>query len=442
MGGSDPWRGGGGGVVCGASRGAGDDRSSSWPASISNNNINLPSLDTSTLSSATSSSSLPNSSLPRLSSSSSSNYPSSMPSISSDLANYFATNNSLTVLPTFIAGTFSFYSTLALSTLLQGRMLRISTGTMPPIPTVAGLTSVAAGALVAHGTSVIMTSWRMQKNNNNYFGSTRHVLWAQQQQSSAITPDIDLDQAVARLQSGMQRIRHDLHNLSDALACHPGHAVRIAALALVTFKLLGGRFWSISPSSYTNLGSFARVSHSLPAKMGYATPSQRRIIEAVGRRWGCHTCGSRMLLSRTKDGVKFHADHMPPRSVADRLNSKLWRRILRRKVKQRFYPQCVGCSNVQGGILSKATSNGGVKVLGARNLAASGGGSVAYNHGLRPRMHHVAGGFVAAATVWNADEREVVANGNAKRFCTIQDMIQDTVGGWARKVRDWVDMFR
>eukprot|EP00562_Extubocellulus_spinifer_P005004 CAMPEP_0178522794 /NCGR_PEP_ID=MMETSP0696-20121128/28737_1 /TAXON_ID=265572 /ORGANISM="Extubocellulus spinifer, Strain CCMP396" /LENGTH=411 /DNA_ID=CAMNT_0020153961 /DNA_START=37 /DNA_END=1269 /DNA_ORIENTATION=+ len=408
MGGNGPWRGGG-------SSAAG--RSSSWLSSI-NNEINPPRQRHEPT----------NTSLPKLPSS----YPTYSPSLSSVSAE-FANNNimakSVEIIPSFVAGTFAFYSTLAMSTLLQNKVFRISTGTLPPIPTMAGLASVAAGGLVAHGSSVVMTSLQIQSN----IGSTRHVPWRQKSSIGIAAPDINIDQAVHRLQSGVQYMRRDLNNLVDTFTGNPVHALRIATLALVTFKLLGGRFWAVSPSSYTNLGSFARASRSIPARMGYANPSQRKIIEAAGRKWGCHTCGSRMVLSRTRDGVRFHADHMPPRSVADRLNSRLWRRMLRIKVKQRFYPQCVDCSSVQGSILSKAATNGGSKI-GARRLAASGSGSAAYNHGARPRMYHLAGGIIAAATVWDADEQQVVTNGNAKRFANAQNMFHNTVGAYAAEI--------
>ena len=409
MGGNGPWS--GGGVNVGAAS------SSSWTSSISNR-IDQTRLDDSDTFSPPS---LPT--VPSTSSSSSPAYSPSLSPISADFSTSLSAN-SMKILPAFIAGTFSFYSTMALSTLLQKKVLRISTGTLPPIPTMAGLASVAACGLVAHGSSVVT----MSLQTNCLHGSARHVPWS---------PEVNIGHAADILQSGVQHIRHDIDNLADTFASNPFHVLRIATLALVTFKLLGGRFWAISPSSYTNLGSFGRVSHSLRATMGYATPSQRRIIEAVGRQWGCHTCGSRMILSRTKNGIRFHADHMPPRSVADRLNSKLWRRLLRIKVKQRFYPQCVHCSNVQGGILSKAMPSGGLSI-GARRLANYGTALAAYNHGLRPRIYHVTGGAVAVATVWDADEQKVVTNGNANRFANVQGMIQHQVGAFAEI---WNDLF-
>ena len=364
------------------------------------------------------------------------------------------------------AGTFSFYSTLALSTLFQGKILRLSTGSMAPIPTIAGIATVAVGGLAAHGTSVVVTA--LQKNERDRETRRREMSssswWRQSrptqpqtQRSSTFVDFMAFDRASQTFQSGAQSIENDVRNFGQALRNDPAHAVRVAALALIAFKVLGGRFWSIPPSSYTNLGSFARVSHSIPAKMDYATSAQRKVIETVGRRWGCHTCGSRMVFAWAKPSVngatsmvKFHADHMPPRSVADAMNSRWWRRLLRIQMKQRFYPQCVSCSNVQGKILSKATASmngaaGGIlnrKANGARALAASGGGSAAYNHGFRPRVYHVTGGLVAAATVADANNDEIVRNGNARRFRMIQDQIDDTIGSVVDFCCDWLDSFR
>ena len=379
----------------------------------------------------------------------------------SDISNHGG--NIPPTLPTCMAaGTLSFYSTLALSTLFQGKILRLSTGSMPPVPTIAGIATVAVGGLAAHGTSVVVTALqRNDQNRKRRRDSLSASSWWRQstqqpQQSSVFADFVDFDRASQALQSGVQSIDTDIRNFGQALSKDPAHAMRIAALALITFKVLGGRFWSIPPSSYTNLGSFARVTHSIPAKMDYATSAQRKVIESVGRKWGCHTCGSRMIFSRTRPSangaasmVKFHADHMPPKSVARALNARWWRKLLRIQVKQRFYPQCVSCSNVQGSILSKATSMNGVtggvfgsKVNGARALAASGGGSAAYNHGFRPRFYHITGGLVAAATVADANENEVVRNGNAKRFRMIQGQIGDAVGSLVDCCCDWIDSFR
>lgn len=362
--------------------------------------------------SATSPSSPLSSSLPHLS---------SVSSIDPSKINYRLPSH----LPPVAAGTLSFYITMALSTFFQGKILHISTGSVRPLPTLIGAASVAVGGLVAHGTSVAVTSASFCKEADRGWGPLRLGSRAGSQLSTPMAAKFEQSfipmSTTGGIQSKVRSISSAFSSIFEAVANDPGHALRVVTFTLVAFKLVGGRFWSISPSSYTNVGSFARVQGSLPAKMGYASSAQRETIERAGRKWGCHTCGSRVIFSRSK--VKFHADHMPPRSVADRMNSSVWRKVTGVKASQRFYPQCTSCSNVQGGILSKAAGAAQGGMAGARSLASSGGGSAGRSHGLRPRTHHLAGGAVAIATVWGSDEQEIIRNGNRARFCKFQETI-------------------
>ena len=198
---------------------------------------------------------------------------------------------------------------------------------------------------------------------------------------------------------------------------HFGSLPYSCALGLLSFKLLGGRFWAIAPSSYTHVGSFARA--SIPATENYATQAQRSILMRIGRRCGCHTCGTRILFGRS-----VIADHQPPKAVARQLASNFgWRKILGKEPTFRFYPQCVDCSQVQGSILSAAAR----KIShwwNPINLAGSGGGRAAHCHGLRFRLNHLAGAAVAATTVVGATEKDI-ATGNLRRFEKIQRMTVD-----------------
>lgn len=201
-------------------------------------------------------------------------------------------------------------------------------------------------------------------------------------------------------------------------------------VGLLAFKVLGGRFWALSPSSFANIGSFARFGSSLPATENYATPAQRKFIETFGR-WGsgCHTCGTRQLFSREK--VKFVADHMPPKSVAERMNQRLWRRILRWKVKYRFYPQCSKCCSQQGGLLSQRTielrnkhrSLVGFKKANQQSVSKSAADR-GYFHALRPRINYLAGGVIAgisAAGMGRGDDAESVSR---ERYLDLQDLAE------------------
>ena len=216
-------------------------------------------------------------------------------------------------------------------------------------------------------------------------------------------------------------------------------------MGLLAFKLGGGRFWAIAPSSYTNLGSFARIrGASLPATEQYASAAQRATLERMGRLWGCHTCGSRRLfatkmkLPGMKSSALFVGDHMPPKSVAKQINARWYNRlpILRHtsKVTFRFYPQCTPCSNRQGSILSTAVQQ---SQSSRTNLQKAGGGALAHFHGFRPRLFHaLAGGAVASVTVAGASDQDI-ETGNLQRIYTWQMEIEDWIAEQRRRLPFW-----
>jgi len=189
---------------------------------------------------------------------------------------------------------------------------------------------------------------------------------------------------------------------------------------MIAFKLLGGRFWAVAPSSFTNIGSFARG--SIPATENYATAAQRSTLERMGSIFGCHTCGShRWLSSPLTRKAKFVGDHMPPKSVALQANARWYNRLLNRQVNFRFYPQCIKCSSKQGSILSAA-----VQQQIKRNLSQAGGGANAHFHGLRPRLHHLTGGVIAGITVVGASDGDI-QKGNPRRYQALQKQIEDPI---------------
>jgi hypothetical protein len=222
-------------------------------------------------------------------------------------------------------------------------------------------------------------------------------------------------------------------------------------MGILVFKILGGRFWAIAPSSYTHLGSFARVRvGSIPATDRYATSVQRSTIESIGKKYGCHTCGTRMrkfilapLLQSSKSKIssemistaRFVSDHMPPKSVAEQINSRWYNRIFGIKVNYRFFPQCITCSSTQGSILSKATQelrkyhfSSVLLKKGSMipNLSQAGGGTNAYIHGLRPRWNHFTGGILASIAV--------VGNSNNKNGVIPN---HDRYELWQRQCHNW-----
>ncbi|CAH0479509.1 unnamed protein product [Peronospora belbahrii] len=134
---------------------------------------------------------------------------------------------------------------------------------------------------------------------------------------------------------------------------------------LLCFKLLGGRMSALAPSPFANLGAYHLKKASLPATVEYATSVERGIIQEFGRLYGCHTCG-------IKRGVRYHADHMPPKLVAKRRDEHLFRRILRWKTTFRFYPQCESCSNQQSSVVKQWKSTLKMHLLSFRAYHATG----------------------------------------------------------------------
>jgi hypothetical protein len=131
-----------------------------------------------------------------------------------------------------------------------------------------------------------------------------------------------------------------------------------ALLGAVAFKVTGGSFRSVMPSDLVKPGAIAR--ESIPAAgMQYATDEKRRELIRMFRRDGCHHCGT------TKGAVV--GDHMPPNKhvvqKAEAWATQFMDRVtkigaVRRallgmgihpdvQLRQRYYPQCVGCSQKQ-----------------------------------------------------------------------------------------------
>mmetsp|Transcript_12061 Transcript_12061/g.17469 ORF Transcript_12061/g.17469 Transcript_12061/m.17469 type:complete len:194 (+) Transcript_12061:228-809(+) len=182
-----------------------------------------------------------------------------------DLAAHLPTPSTLThAIAPCVSGCIAFGSTLALSTFVQLKFLNVSTGTMPiPTPAAIGLLSVALASLASHSVAIkshnlCKQDFQFNKVNKREFEKVGSVL-AEFRQGAA---------------DNLVRVREkmDANSLTDRNMM--AHTLRICCVGFVTFKLLGGRFWAVAPSSYTNLGSFARG--SLKATMDYATKTERQ----------------------------------------------------------------------------------------------------------------------------------------------------------------------
>jgi len=335
------------------------------------------------------------------------------------------------IVPT-IAGAGTFTATLGLSTHLQHR-LRISTGTAL-LPSFLGLTAVAIASISSHLISI--KAYDMIDNKHHDMLRDGHAMmmtmhgWIEQTKCRLHSYGNSFSMEALSIMTFPTFTIPDGPMLSElSSSINFTHLLRICTIGILAYKGFGGRFWSISPSSYTQPGSFARHMASLPASASYATQTKRKTIEKLGKILGCHTCGSRELFSRGmyNNGVKFIADHMPPTSAIQQINGRWYRRLFGISMKQRFYPQCTKCSQKQATILNNATReyrNSGFLLRKGLNLYTSGGGRNAYNHGFKPRLEHLAGAVVASSTVFDADSNDV-QNGNQLRFEELEQKVRE-----------------
>eukprot|EP00056_Hartaetosiga_gracilis_P007508 m.109070 g.109070 ORF g.109070 m.109070 type:complete len:382 (-) comp12725_c0_seq1:1305-2450(-) len=101
----------------------------------------------------------------------------------------------------------------------------------------------------------------------------------------------------------------------------------LAGTTLGLYLMLGGRPRRECPSCLWSPGAFAV--ESMPAnRFKYATNGQKKVLQALGKKYGCHSCG-------TRNATLYHGDHIPPSKVP---NEK----------PRVFLPQCPTCSARQG----------------------------------------------------------------------------------------------
>ncbi len=114
---------------------------------------------------------------------------------------------------------------------------------------------------------------------------------------------------------------------------------------VVLFRAFGGRFSSVLPSHLNAPGSFAR--HWIPAySVQYANNIQKSIIQEIGKKYGCHSCGTKRI-------KQYYADHQPPNKlIKSHLESLGKTSEQNGDFMQQFYPHCPSCSILQGHSLS------------------------------------------------------------------------------------------
>ena len=114
-----------------------------------------------------------------------------------------------------------------------------------------------------------------------------------------------------------------------------------AASGVIMFRALGGRYSSMVPSHLHVPGCFAR--HWIPAySIEYANVTQKNLIQEIGRKYGCHSCGTKRI-------KQYYADHQPPNKLIKASLGPLGKTVEQNgRHLQRFYPQCPSCSLRQG----------------------------------------------------------------------------------------------
>lgn len=134
------------------------------------------------------------------------------------------------------------------------------------------------------------------------------------------------------------------------------------------------------PSDLSKRGAFnAGYLPDAPYK-AYADKRERRKVQRLGRRHGCHHCGARFRPAAA--GRTFVADHIPPNKYAEGR-------------KQRFYPQCERCCGLQARAVA----------TDVRKLVTHRGTRLYHAFWPLPLLWHVAGAYVNEFADRVTDER-------------------------------------
>ena len=168
---------------------------------------------------------------------------------------------------------------------------------------------------------------------------------------------------------GSRRPLETLHGTSAFEESAKIEAVKDAIFGSLAYAVFGRGLQSALPSDVSRPGALARRSIRSDGAR-YATEAQRRTLAAWLKKDGCHHCGGRI--------GKVIGDHMPPNKMAfgssaaaraareGGFKTKVWN-FLRMVPKQRFYPQCRPCSDVQSAAVRMGSKiliqhNGGLRI--------------------------------------------------------------------------------
>jgi RHS repeat-associated protein len=109
-------------------------------------------------------------------------------------------------------------------------------------------------------------------------------------------------------------------------AAHAGEAVRAVEMGTEVAREVESA--TVKPSALQP-GPFAK--ESIPGHLGRPTAEEQRQVNALMKKNGCHTCGTKDPGTKSGNAV---VDHQPPQKLGDTTD---------------FYPHCIDCARRQGG---------------------------------------------------------------------------------------------
>jgi hypothetical protein len=106
---------------------------------------------------------------------------------------------------------------------------------------------------------------------------------------------------------------------------------RVIPNLLAYYSLERRSYLTAIPSSVIAVGvhaqqNFYAVRGSVVSTDKIATANQRKLVQLMGKKFGCHQCGRKYW------NKAFIADHMPPTHFVNEMNKVWWRKLLEKKV--------------------------------------------------------------------------------------------------------------
>jgi hypothetical protein len=109
-------------------------------------------------------------------------------------------------------------------------------------------------------------------------------------------------------------------------------------IGVIWFKAVGGKLNSICGSDLFRAGGFAK-DFVLVVRDGIVSKSQKSMIQKIGMKFGCHSCGRSLRIWERR----FIADHVPPTNFKGKVEQGVDSFHV-----QKLFPHCPTCAGKQG----------------------------------------------------------------------------------------------